>query len=58
MTLPFIQFEIPLQIVVLGAITGTAYSLFAMGLTLIYQSARVVNFAQGSLGAVPAKAAA
>jgi ABC-type branched-subunit amino acid transport system ATPase component/ABC-type branched-subunit amino acid transport system permease subunit len=53
-TVPIAHFQIPLEIVVLGAITGTAYSLFGMGLSLTYQSARVVNFAQGSMGAVPA----
>lgn len=54
MTLPLVHFALPLQIIVLGAITGTAYSLFAMGLSLAYQSTRVINFAQGALGAVPA----
>ncbi|MHB8467028.1 MAG: branched-chain amino acid ABC transporter permease, partial [Acidimicrobiales bacterium] len=53
-TLPLVHFEFPLQIIVLGAITGTAYSLFGMGLSLTYQSARVINFAQGAMGAVPA----
>ncbi|HMK63081.1 MAG TPA: ATP-binding cassette domain-containing protein, partial [Acidimicrobiales bacterium] len=53
-TLPLVHFQVPLQIVVLGAITGTAYSLFGMGLSLSYQSARVVNFAQGAMGVIPA----
>src|SRR4029077_1193041 len=29
-------------------------ALFGMGLSLSYQSARVINFAQGAMGAVPA----
>jgi len=53
-TLPLVHFQVPLQIIVLGAITGTAYSLFGMGISLSYQSARVINFAQGSMGVIPA----
>src|SRR4051812_30197905 len=44
LTLPFWHFQIPLEILVLGAIAGTTYALFAMGLTLVYQSSRVLNF--------------
>src|SRR5216684_649923 len=53
-TLTLGHFQLPLGIIVLGAITGTAYSLFGMGLSLTYQSARVINFAQGAMGAFPA----
>src|SRR3954469_17564035 len=48
-----VGFEIPIEVVILGAIAGAAYGLFGMGLTLTYQSSRVINFAQGAMGAVP-----
>jgi ABC-type branched-subunit amino acid transport system ATPase component/ABC-type branched-subunit amino acid transport system permease subunit len=54
LTLPVGHFQLPLQIIVLGAITGTSYSLFGMGLSLTYQSTRVINFAQGAIGVIPA----
>jgi ABC-type branched-subunit amino acid transport system ATPase component/ABC-type branched-subunit amino acid transport system permease subunit len=52
--IPLVHFQLPLDIIILGAITGTTYSLFGMGLSLCYQSARVINFAQGAMGALPA----
>src|SRR5947209_2950708 len=51
--LSIVGFQIPLEVIVLGLVTGIAYALFGMGLTLTYQSARVLNFAQGAMGAVP-----
>jgi ABC-type branched-subunit amino acid transport system ATPase component/ABC-type branched-subunit amino acid transport system permease subunit len=53
-TVPVVDFEIPMEIVVLGLITGLAYGLLAVGLTLVYRTTRVLNFAQGALGALPA----
>ena len=38
-------------IVVIGAITGLAYGMLAMGLILVYRSSRIVNFAHGAIGA-------
>jgi ABC-type branched-subunit amino acid transport system ATPase component/branched-subunit amino acid ABC-type transport system permease component len=52
LTLPG-HFEIPSEIVVVGIITGITYALFALGITLVYQSSRVLNFAQGAMGALP-----
>lgn len=43
-----------LDTVVLGLITGMAYAILAVGLSLIYKSARFVNFAHGNLGALAA----
>src|SRR5579872_3593638 len=40
--------------IVRGLATGCIYALLALGLTLIYQVSRVVNFAQGALAAVGA----
>lgn len=37
---------------VIGLITGAAYSLIAMGIVLIYKSSGVFNFAQGEFGTV------
>jgi len=44
----------PLSVVVEGAILGLNYGLLALGLTLVYRTSRVVNFAQGQLGVVAA----
>src|SRR5205823_8736953 len=54
MTIPFTHFEIPIEIVVIGAITGLTYGLLAVGLTLVYKVSRVINFAHGAMGALPA----
>ena len=51
-TVPFTHFDIPSEVVVLGLIGGLAYGLLALGLTLAYRIARVVNFAHGSIGAL------
>src|SRR2546423_2652518 len=52
--LPFIGFEIPAEIVVLGVISGVTYGLLGVGLTLVYRTSRVLNFAHGEIGALPA----
>lgn len=36
--------------VVLGVITGVIYALIAVGITLVYKSSRVLNFAQAEIG--------
>lgn len=41
-------------VVVSGLQFGAIYALFALGLALVYKSTRVLNFAQGELGTVPA----
>jgi ABC-type branched-subunit amino acid transport system permease subunit len=46
--------QIPLPIVLEGAIAGFNYGLLAVGLVLIYRTNRVLNFAQGQLGVVAA----
>lgn len=38
-----------LEVLISGIAQGAVYSLFAMGLSLVYGTARVLNFAQGSL---------
>lgn len=43
-----------MSVVVVGTITGLTYALLAVGLSLIYKSARFVNFAHGNLGAFAA----
>jgi branched-chain amino acid transport system permease protein len=49
-----IFFPAPLGIVVNGALFGSRIALIAVGIALIYRANRVVNFAQGDLGSVPA----
>jgi len=48
------EVSVPISVVVEGAILGLNYGLLAMGLTLVYRTSRVVNFAQGQLGVVAA----
>jgi branched-chain amino acid transport system permease protein len=39
-----------MQTIVLGVIAGCIYSLIAVGVTLVYKSSRVLNFAQAEVG--------
>ena len=43
--------DAPRQVVFTGAVTGFTYGVLAVGLILIYRSTRVINFAQGEMGA-------
>ena len=52
--IPFTHFQLPFDILVVGGITGLTYGLLAIGLTLIYKVSRVINFAHGAIGALPA----
>ena len=52
--LPIVGIEIPRNLVILGIISGLTYSLLGIGLTLVYRSSRVINFAHGEMGALPA----
>src|SRR5262245_46922056 len=49
-----IWYPAPLGIVINGALAGGRIALIAVGIALIYRANRVINFAQGDLGAVPA----
>jgi branched-chain amino acid transport system permease protein len=40
------------QELVIGVITGLAYSLVALGLVLVYKSSGIFNFAQGEFGSI------
>ena len=44
----------PIGVVVQGLIVGGLTALIAFGLALVYRSNRIINFAQGDLGGVPA----
>ena len=48
---PLLAIELPMAVTVQGALIGAMYGLLAVGLVLIYRSNRVINFAQGELGA-------
>ena len=52
MTLPLVGLEVPQNVVILGVITGLTYSLLGLGITLVYRSSRVINFAHGEMGAL------
>jgi branched-chain amino acid transport system permease protein len=45
---------VPWGVVVQGLVIGGLTSLVALGVALVYRANRIVNFAQGDLGAVPA----
>src|SRR3954468_23957297 len=46
--------ELPVEVLVLGIITGLTYALLAVGLVPAYKSSRVINFAHGEMGALAA----
>lgn len=47
-------FPAPLGVLVNGGLVGGRVALIALGIALVYRANRIVNFAQGDLGAVPA----
>jgi branched-chain amino acid transport system permease protein len=49
-----VLFPAPAGVVLNGALVGGRIALIALGIALVYRANRVVNFAQGDLGAVPA----
>jgi len=51
---PFTHFQVPLEEIVLGLVTGLTYALLAVGLVMIYKTSRVLNFAHGEIGALGA----
>jgi ABC-type branched-subunit amino acid transport system permease subunit len=46
--------SLPFSVLVEGVVLGLNYGLLALGLTLVYRTNRVINFAQGQLGVVAA----
>ena len=56
--LVFVIYPAPMPILFLGLITGSLSGLIAIGLVLVYRANRIVNFAQGSMGAIAAVMAA
>jgi ABC-type branched-subunit amino acid transport system ATPase component/ABC-type branched-subunit amino acid transport system permease subunit len=53
-TVPLFDFEVPIEVVTLGLITGLTYGVLGLGLTLVYRTTRILNFAHGEIGALPA----
>ncbi len=47
-------YPLPLGVFARGVLVGSVTALIALGMALIYRSNRIVNFAQGDLGAAPA----
>jgi len=54
LTVPLVDFAVPVEVVTLGLITGLTYGVLGIGLTLVYRTTRVLNFAHGEIGALPA----
>lgn len=42
------------EVLVFGVQRGAVFSLVGLGLALVYKSTRILNFAQGELGTMPA----
>lgn len=53
-TVPLTGLEMPLEILVLGLVTGLTYALLALSLALTFRISRVLNFAAGEMGALAA----
>lgn len=49
-----VLYPAPKGIVLNGALVGGRIALIALGIALVYRANRIVNFAQGDLGALPA----
>ena len=49
-----LAFELPIEVVVLGLVTGLTYAILGIGLLLVYKTSRVLNFAHGEMGALGA----
>ena len=49
-----IAWDVPAGVLVQGAIVGGLSALLALGLAVVWRANRVINFAAGDLGAVPA----
>jgi len=47
-------FKAPIGIILDGTLVGGRIALVALGIALVYRANRVINFAQGDLGALPA----
>ncbi len=47
-------FPAPIGVIVNGALVGGRVALIALGIALVYRANRVINFAAGDLGQVPA----
>ena len=49
-----VLFGVPVGVVLNGAVLGLITALVALGMFLVYRANRVLNFAQGELGLIPA----
>jgi len=49
-----LAFSMPIEVVTVGVVTGLTYAILAVGLVVIYKTTRVLNFAHGEMGALPA----
>ncbi len=47
-------YPLPAGVLMRGVLVGAVTALIALGMALVYRSNRIVNFAQGDLGAAPA----
>lgn len=54
LTLQQVVYPLPTGVLARGVLIGGVTALIALGMALIYRSNRIVNFAQGDLGAAPA----
>ena len=52
LTFVLVLYPAPTSILFVGAVLGSLNALIALGLVLVYRANRVINFAQGELGAI------
>ncbi|MDY7099742.1 MAG: ABC transporter permease [Actinomycetota bacterium] len=54
LVLQLVVYPLPAGVFVRGVLVGGVTALIALGMALVYRSNRIINFAQGDLGAAPA----
>lgn len=54
MNVSLLGWDIALETLVIGALTGLTYGVLGAGLVLVYRATRVINFAYGEVGALGA----
>lgn len=53
---PGLDFEVPVEVAIVGLVNGMTVGLAAVGLVLVYRVSRVINFAHSALGVLAALA--
>src|SRR5260370_2411132 len=54
---PPLAYHLTINNIISGIALGSLYGIIGVGIVLIYKTNRIINFAAGAIGAVPATAA-